>query len=47
MYTGLPDLDMFQACLEQSRHRVIYNGDIFDRLGFQALAARFPAVDSG
>lgn len=46
MYAGLPDLDMFQACLEQSRHRVVYNGDIIDLQSFQALAARFPAVDS-
>lgn len=46
MYAGLPDLGMFQACLEQSRHRVVYNGDIIDLSGFQTLAARFPAVDS-
>jgi tRNA-dihydrouridine synthase len=46
MYTGLPALEVFQACLEQSRHRIVYNGDIADLQGFQALAARFPAVDA-
>jgi tRNA-dihydrouridine synthase len=46
MYAGLPDLDLFQVCLQQSRHRVVYNGDITDLQGFQALAARFPTVDS-
>jgi len=46
MYAGPPDLDIFQLCLEQSRHRVIYNGDITDLQGFRALAARFPTVDS-
>jgi len=46
MYAGLPDLDIFQLCLEQSRHRVVYNGDITDLRGFRALAARFPAVGS-
>ncbi|MGE5257017.1 MAG: tRNA dihydrouridine synthase [Hyphomicrobiales bacterium] len=46
MYAGQPDLDMFQLCLEQSRHRVVYNGDITDLQGFRALAARFPNVDS-
>jgi tRNA-dihydrouridine synthase len=46
MYAGLPDLDVFQACLEHTRHRVVYNGDIFDLSGFQALAARFPGVHS-
>ena len=46
LYAGLPNLDMFQACLEQSRHRVVYNGDIIDLQSFKELAARFPAVDS-
>jgi tRNA-dihydrouridine synthase B len=46
MYAGQPDLDMFQRCLEQSHHRVVYNGDITDLQGFRALAARFPNVDS-
>jgi tRNA-dihydrouridine synthase len=44
MYGGVPDLDTFQACLEASRHPVVYNGDITDLAGFNALAARFPAV---
>jgi tRNA-dihydrouridine synthase len=46
MYAGRPDLDMFQACLEQSRHRLVYNGDITDLNNFQTLATRFPGVDS-
>ena len=46
MFTGLPDLDTFQACLTAIRHRIVYNGDIKDLEGFQALAARFPKIDS-
>ena len=46
MYAGLPDLDTFQACLTATRHRIVYNGDINDLEGFQALAARFPRIDS-
>jgi tRNA-dihydrouridine synthase len=46
MYGGVPDLDTFQACLEASRHPVVYNGDITDLAGFNALAARFPAVQA-
>jgi tRNA-dihydrouridine synthase len=46
MYAGSADLDMFRACLDRSRHRIAYNGDITDLAGFQALAARFPAVGS-
>ena len=46
MYAGLPDLDMFQACLERIRHPVVYNGDITGLEQFRTLAARFPRVDS-
>src|SRR5512139_142260 len=46
MYAGRPDLDMFQACFEQSRHRLVYNGDITDLNNFRTLATRFPGVDS-
>ena len=46
MYGGAPDLDAFQACLERSRHRIVYNGDIVDRQGFLALQSRFPRVEA-
>ncbi len=46
MYGGIPDLDTFQACLEQSRHRLVYNGDIAGLQGFLALENRFPCVAS-
>jgi tRNA-dihydrouridine synthase len=46
MYADSPNLEMFQVCLEQIRHRVVYNGDITDLQGFQTLAARFPSVHS-
>jgi tRNA-dihydrouridine synthase len=46
MYEGLPDLAAFQACLEVSRHRLVFNGDITTLDGFHALAARFPRVGS-
>ncbi len=44
LYAGLPDLDMFQVCLERTRHPVVYNGNIADLQGFRSLAARFPGV---
>lgn len=46
MYGGVPDLDTFQACIEQCRHRLVYNGDIVDLRGFRELAGRFPGVAS-
>lgn len=46
MYGGAPDLAAFQACLERTRHRLVYNGDIADLAGFRALQERFPRVES-
>ena len=46
MYTGLPDLNTFGVCLENCRHRMVYNGDITDLTSFRSLAARFPAVSA-
>lgn len=46
MYGGAPDLEAFQACLERSRHRLVYNGDIADLPGFRALEKRFPRLET-
>jgi tRNA-dihydrouridine synthase B len=46
MYQGSPHLDVFERCLSLCRHPVIYNGDIVDRGGFDALRRRFPEVRS-
>ena len=46
MYAGRPDLDAFAACLAQTRHPVVYNGDITDLKGFRELSTRFPRIDS-
>ncbi len=44
MYTGRPDLDAFERCLSLTRHRVIYNGDIVSRAGFEKLQSRLPQI---
>jgi tRNA-dihydrouridine synthase B len=44
MYAGEPDLEAFAWCLAQCRHPVVYNGDITDAAGFEALAERFEGV---
>lgn len=46
MYQGTPDLDVFERCLALCRHPVIYNGDIVDPAGFDALRRRFPGISS-
>ena len=45
MYDGETDLDTFERCLEQSVHRVIYNGDITDLKTFQDVFVRFEDID--
>ena len=45
MYDGQTDLDAFEGCLEQSVHRVVYNGDIHDLQSFQKFANRFKGID--
>jgi tRNA-dihydrouridine synthase len=44
MYSGTPDLTTFDWCLRHCRHPVIYNGDITDLAGFEALVGRFEGV---
>ena len=47
MYTGRPDLDAFEKCLEQIRHPMVYNGDIISRESFSILSERFGARVNG
>ena len=45
MYEGKVDLDMFEQCLNLSKHRIVYNGDIDSLEKFQMLSKRFASVD--
>ena len=45
MYEGEVDLDMFEQCLNLSKHRVVYNGDIDSARKLEMLAKRFGSVD--
>ena len=44
MYGGDVDLEMFERCLNLSKHRVVYNGDIYSMEDFNTLASRFQQV---
>jgi tRNA-dihydrouridine synthase len=44
MYEGRPDLEAFALCLQQTRHSVVYNGDIVTRSDHERLSRRFPEV---
>lgn len=44
MYDGVVDLNAFEYCLENANHRLVYNGDINDRISFERLQQRYPSV---
>ena len=44
-YKGKPDLDAFAKALENCKHEVCYNGDIFTKEDYANLTTRFPNVD--
>ena len=46
MYEGDVDLDMFERCLNLSRHGVVYNGDIYSTEDFNVLSGRFRQINS-
>lgn len=45
MYKGKTDLDIFQECIENTSHKIQYNGDITSVESFQKLSERFPEID--
>lgn len=45
MYEGDVNLDLFEQCLRESGHRVVYNGDIDSHEKWEELAKRFARVD--
>lgn len=45
LYKGGVDLDSFQKCLDQSKHKLYYNGDITSVAKFKEMQERFPSID--
>lgn len=43
-YEGDVDLDVFGKCLEQSKHNVIYNGDILTLADYENITERFDSL---
>ena len=46
LYKGGVDLDSFQKCLDVSKHKLYYNGDITSVEKFRMLKERFPSFSS-
>lgn len=45
LYRGGVNLDAFQRCIESTRHKLYYNGDITTVASFKAMQERFPSID--
>ncbi|WP_152287610.1 tRNA dihydrouridine synthase [Flavicella marina] len=45
LYKGGVDLDSFQKCIDNTKHKLYYNGDITSVASFQKLQERFPSID--
>jgi len=45
LYKGGVDLDSFQRCLDNTSHKVYYNGDITSVARFNEMVERFPSID--
>ncbi len=45
LYKGGVDLNSFERCLENSKHRIYYNGDITSVQEFRKLKERFPSIE--
>lgn len=45
LYKGGVDLDSFQKCVDNTKHKLYYNGDITSVTSFKELQERFPSID--
>ena len=45
LYKGGVDLDSFQTCLNHTKHKIYYNGDITSVAKFKEMQERFPSID--
>ncbi len=44
MYTGEADLDAFESVVQNTSHKLVYNGDIVSVRFFENIVARFPSI---
>ena len=45
LYKGPVDLEAFQKCVESTKHKLYYNGDITTVAKFKEMRERFPSID--
>lgn len=45
LYKGGVDLDAFEKCIESTKHKLYYNGDVTTVTAFKSMQERFPSID--
>ncbi|QXP66899.1 tRNA-dihydrouridine synthase family protein [Polaribacter sp. AHE13PA] len=45
LYKGGTDLDSFQKCVNNTKHKLYYNGDVTSVAAYKKLQERFPSID--
>lgn len=45
LYKGGVDLDSFQKCVDNTKHKLYYNGDMTSVTAFRKMQERFPSID--
>jgi tRNA-dihydrouridine synthase len=45
LYKGGVDLDGFQKCIDTTKHKLYYNGDITSVAKFHEMQERYPSID--
>ena len=45
LYKGGTDLDSFQKCVDNTKHKLYYNGDVTSVAAYKKLQERFPSID--
>lgn len=45
LYKGGVDLEAFEKCIDYTKHKLYYNGDITSVTGFKKMQERFPSID--
>ncbi len=45
LYKGPVDLDAFEKCIGNTKHKLYYNGDITSIAAFKTIQKRFPSID--
>lgn len=45
LYKGGVDLDAFEKCIESTKHKLYYNGDITSVAAFKKIQERFPSIN--